>query len=382
MRALLVVPRLPGTGFTGDRVRAGQHLAALARAGFETTLVGGLPDGRPLSFPAGAARVLPVPVRGSSVLAGIPLAGIAGQPLQTGLLAGGWGRALREAGGGFDLTVVLLVRLWPHVEAHLGAGPVVLDYIDALAAGARFAAAGDPALWRRLYWRFEAPRLERLEARAARRCALLLATSERDASELPPPTRSLPLGVVVGEPGEADRGPVVAFSGRLGYRPNEIAVKRLVTRIWPRVFSKMPAAELRIGGADPPRWLRRVPPSSGIRVVSPVADMPRFLREARVVAAPVALGSGTQLKIYEALEAGAAVVAGPEVVARSSTAGFAVPARIASSDEAFAREILSLLADPDQAAREGAAGREAVLRHADRGRFTEELSGLLLQVAT
>jgi glycosyltransferase involved in cell wall biosynthesis len=105
--------------------------------------------------------------------------------------------------------------------------------------------------------------------------------------------------------------------------------------------------------------------------------MPRFLREARVVAAPVALGSGTQLKIYEALEAGAAVVAGPEVLERSSTTEMEVPARVAASDADFAREILALLADPEAAAREGAAGRAAVLRHADRERFTEELAGLL-----
>jgi polysaccharide biosynthesis protein PslH len=305
---------------------------------------------------------------------------MAGNPLQSGLLAGDWAGALREAGGGFDLTVVLLVRLWPHVETRLGAGPVVLDYIDALGAGARFASTGDPALWRRLYWKLEGPRLERLETRAAKRCALLLATSAWDAAALPRPTRSLPLGVTVFEPGEAQRGPVVAFSGRLRYRPNEIAVKRLVAHIWPRVVSKMPGAELRIGGADPPRWLKHLPPSSGIRVVSPVPDMPRFLREARVVAAPVALGSGTQLKVYEALEAGAAVVASPEVVARASTAELAIPARVASSDEAFAEEILSLLRDPDQAAREGAAGREAVVRYADRERFTEELAGLLRRV--
>ena len=380
MKALLVVPRLPGTGFTGDRVRAGQHLAALARGGFETTVVGGLPHGRPLPFVEGASRVVAAPIRPGAVATGIPFAGLRGDPLQAGLLAADWALALREAGGGFDLTVVLLARLWPHVEDRLGSGPVVLDYIDALGAGARFAAAGDPALWRRLYWTFEAPRLERVEARAARRCSLLLAVSGRDAAALPAGTRALPLGVPVGPPGEASRGPVVAFSGRLAYRPNEIAVRRLVQGIWPRVVSRVPEAELRIGGADPPGWLRRVAASSGVRLVSPVPDMARFLREALVVAAPVALGSGTQLKIYEALEAGAAVVASPEVVARSSAAGLEVPALLAGSDEEFAAQIVQLLSEPARAAKLGAEGRAEVARHADRARFTEELSGLLRAV--
>ena len=33
MKAVLLVPRLPGTGHTGDRLRAELHLAALATGG-------------------------------------------------------------------------------------------------------------------------------------------------------------------------------------------------------------------------------------------------------------------------------------------------------------------------------------------------------------
>src|SRR5664280_3327541 len=41
MKAILLVPSLPGPGFTGDRLRAEIHLQALCDAGFETTIVGG-----------------------------------------------------------------------------------------------------------------------------------------------------------------------------------------------------------------------------------------------------------------------------------------------------------------------------------------------------
>jgi len=42
----------------------------------------------------------------------------------------------------------------------------------------------------------------------------------------------------------------VAFSGRLGYRPNALAMERLLERIWPRVRSVIGDAVLAVGGAD------------------------------------------------------------------------------------------------------------------------------------
>ncbi len=374
MKALLIVPRLPGTGHTGDRVRATQHLVALARAGFDTTVVGGRPGGGPAPLVEGAGRVIPVPIRSLRIAASIPLMAFAGDPLQTGLLAGRWGEAVRQAGKRFDLTIVLLVRLWPHVEGYVES-PIVLDYIDALAAGAEQASRQDPALWRRLYWRAESPRLRRLERRAARRSSLLLATTTGDAASLPAGTLPVPLGVHLTPAGPAVRPPIVAFSGRLRYRPNELAARRLVDGIWPRVASRVPGAQLRIGGADPPGWLRSMSASRGVRLVSPVVDMPGFLREARVVAAPVELGSGSQLKLLEAFEAGCAVVASPEVAARAAAGPGTVPARIATSDEEIADALVALLRDPDAASREGRAGRAFVESHCDRSRFTDVLAG-------
>ena len=386
MRALLIVPRLPGTGFTGDRVRAAQHVAALTVSGFRTTVVGGVPPGRRPSSAVGLAghagidRVVPVATGWLAVAAALPWHAIRGEPLQSALLAGRWDAALRDAGTGFDLTVVLLARLWPYVERHIRP-PVVLDFIDALGAGARQASSDEPRLWRRAYWRWEAPRLERLEWRAAERAVLRLVTAPADARALPPDTVTLPLGVTIGPEPPPGRGQVVAFSGRLGYRPNELGVRRLLREIWPRVLVEAPEAELWIGGADPPRWLRALAGGTGrtggtrdrVRLFSPVADMSAFLRQARAVAAPVALGSGTQLKLLEALEAGAAVVASPEVVSRAGEPS--PPVRVASSHDAFAADLVALLKDPSVAAREGTAGRTWVKAHADRARFTDLLAG-------
>jgi glycosyltransferase involved in cell wall biosynthesis len=94
--------------------------------------------------------------------------------------------------------------------------------------------------------------------------------------------------------------------------------------------------------------------------------MAAFLRRARVVALPVDLGTGTPNKLFEAFEAGAAVVASAGVIARASSPGARAPARAAVTDEEFAREITAYLTDPERAARDGAACRAFAEAHADR----------------
>ena len=372
MKAVLLVPRLPGTGHTGDRLRAELHLAALAAAGYETAIVGGIGKEKILRM-ENAAAVHPVRLDRSRLPAALARATFSGEPLQSALFAGPFGPALLDAARGADLLVcVLLPRLLAHTGP-LPALPRVVDYVDALAAGARQAANDDPAPWRRAYWEVEAPRLARAETRAAEGAAVLFATTPFDAAHLPAGTRAVANGVAVGPLAPGPRGKVVAFSGRLRYRPNVLAVKRLLDDIWPRVRRDVPEARLRIGGADAPPWLLARSGRDGVDVVSPVSDMASFLREARVAAAPVAMGTGTPNKLFEAFEAGAAVVASPEVVSRAAAGGEAPPARAARTDEEFAAALVGLLGDTDASAREGARGRAWVEAHASRDHSVEAL---------
>ena len=256
----------------------------------------------------------------------------------------------------------------------LPALPRVVDYVDALAAAARQAANDDPAPWRRAYWEAEAPRLARAETRAAEGASVLFATTPFDAAHLPPGTRAVANGVAVGPLAPGPREPVVAFSGRLRYRPNVLAVKRLLDDIWPRVRREEPAARLVLGGADAPAWLLARSGRDGVEVARPVADMAAFLRTARVAAAPVAMGTGTPNKIFEAFEAGAAVVASPEVAERAAAGGEAPPVKTARTDEEFAAALVALLKDAGAAAREGARGRTWVEAFADRRKSVDALA--------
>lgn len=377
MRALLVVPRLPGTGHTGDRVRAEVQLAALREAGFEVVLVGGAPVGASLPALDGLAGIHAVPRTRGALASALVRAAVRGEPLQSALVAGPWRTALEAAArrGRYDLVVVSLARGWPHVAGRLPAAPLVVDYVDALGEAARQATRQDPAWWRRLYWTIEIPRLSRVESAAASGAAALVATTPFDAAHLSAGTIALPHGVTIGPPPLEPRGLVVAFSGRLGYRPNLLAARRLVHDIWPAVHRRVPAARLVLGGADAPREVRRWHGVDGVRVESPVREMPAFLRRALVAAAPVDLGTGTPNKIYEAFEAGAAVVACEAVAARAELDGVRPPVTVAEDDSAFTAALVRYLENPDEAVDDGQEGRRFVEDHADRAvavsRFAE-----------
>jgi hypothetical protein len=365
VKALLLVPRLPGTGHTGDRLRAEIHLTALLEAGYAVTIAGGARPGGAPDVP-GTERTIRVAPSPLSKAAGLVRALVSGAPLQSGLFSGPWRETL-AAEASFDLVVLLLPqRLFPHLAGALPAGPLVVDYVDALGAAARQAAEREPALWRRLYWRFEAPRLSRVEAAAARGARILVATTAFDAGELPAGTTAVANGVTIGPAPAGARGPAVAFTGRLRYRPNELAVRELVREIWPRVRREVPEARLLLGGADAPPELQGFHGEGGIDVTSPVDDMAAFLRRARVVAVPVALGTGTPNKIFEAFEAGCAVVATPEAAGRATPGDRPPPARVASTPEEFASALVAYLRDAAAAAEDGIRGRAWVEAHADR----------------
>lgn len=150
--------------------------------------------------------------------------------------------------------------------------------------------------------------------------------------------------------------PNVLFVGTYVSRPNREAAKFLAFKVAPILKNRMPEAKIVLVGREPPPWLNHSS-SDNIVVVGEVDDLDGYYSDARVVAVPLFHGSGTNLKLVEAMAHGKAIVASSR-----SAKGLALPpdtvvtARL--TGEAFASAVISLLDDNEHARRLGFKARQ------------------------
>jgi len=99
---------------------------------------------------------------------------------------------------------------------------------------------------------------------------------------------------------------VVAVVGSMGYDPNREGVEWFVSRCWASVRSCRPAAHLRLVGKS--GHLLAGIESEGVVVIDSPADIVEVLEDVTVFAVPIFRGSGTRVKILEAMALGKPVV--------------------------------------------------------------------------
>jgi glycosyltransferase involved in cell wall biosynthesis len=147
--------------------------------------------------------------------------------------------------------------------------------------------------------------------------------------------------------------PVILLVGLFSYEPNADSAEFLVREVLPLLREEVPDVEVRLVG----RSTRRVAALGGpnVRVIGEVEDLGAEYRNAAVVVAPVRVGSGTRVKIIEALAHGVPVVATP-----LGAAGLGVRDRVhcllAQTPEELAAACRELLYDVDLGRRLSAAG--------------------------
>lgn len=107
-------------------------------------------------------------------------------------------------------------------------------------------------------------------------------------------------------PGGSERQ--ILFLGTLSYLPNAEAVRFFVSRIWPALYFQDPTLRFRVVGMDPPADLLDMNSLSGVEVLGAVPDVRPYTLESAIHVVPLLSGSGTRLKILEALAQGRAVV--------------------------------------------------------------------------
>lgn len=109
-------------------------------------------------------------------------------------------------------------------------------------------------------------------------------------------------------PGPVEQREGVLFFGSFPHLPNLDAFEHLVDEVWPEVRRRKPDATLTVAGARPPAEVLEHDGHDGIRVVGEVDEAAPLYRDHRMLLVPLRSGSGTRLKILEAMASGLPVV--------------------------------------------------------------------------
>ncbi|HVU09824.1 MAG TPA: glycosyltransferase [Phototrophicaceae bacterium] len=240
-----------------------------------------------------------------------------------------------------------------------------------------------------IYSRIQARRIARFERSICAQADAVIAVSPEDADALKPFRADhrvfvLPNGIATDEYAEATQkvelgGAVLVFTGKMDYRPNVDAMQWFTGSILPRVRVECPDARLYIVGQKPHASLQTLREDDHVEVTGWVAQVQPFLHAAQVFVAPLRMGSGTRLKILEAMASGCAVVATSAAVAGldSETRSALL---IADTDADFADDVIALLKQPDQRVALGQQAQQLVGKRYDWSALIPTLIGIYREI--
>ncbi len=365
MNILLLTADLPYPSESGAAIRSIGLIRGLTAAGHRLTLLSfaeksPASDGNPLFQLCESVHVVPLPHHGKlKRIAKLILSDQADMAfrLASAEFARILGRLLQE--NAFDLIQFSGIELGCYlslIRADKKNAKVVYDAQNAEAQLQRVVAQVDREDIRRLpaaiYSSIQSARLQRFERAICRDVDAIIAVSDEDRDFLEKhggaPAFVMPNGVAVVNyepPAGTAREPYqLVFSGKMDYRPNVDAVEWFHNAVFPLVREQLPQTRLLIVGRNPHRRLKSLAADESVQVTGWVESVQPYIHKAAIYVVPLRMGSGTRLKILQAMAAGCAVVS-----TSIGAAGLNDDARealtIADDAQEFAQAIILLLED-------------------------------------
>jgi len=259
---------------------------------------------------------------------------------------------------------------------------VIIDADDLPEEHLRSAARSSACSWlRKVYFRFAA-HIARWHTRSiAKKCQKVLLAYKNQSGftgfswlpnlPLPPAENSLK-EVILPEK-------IVFFVGLLSYPPNFEGLGRFLTEIWPKILEKHPDARLRVAGHGLPaeqreKW-RKI---RQVELLGFVSDLVAEYNQCRAVIVPIYTGSGTNIKVLEAMQMGR-----PCVITNFAAKGFETLLQdgknilIAQNDAEFAHKLQKLLENPDFSAQIAHSAQSDIQTHLNAISYSAILSKFL-----
>ncbi|MFZ4813668.1 MAG: glycosyltransferase [Phototrophicaceae bacterium] len=397
MHILMVTPGLPYPLQQGRAIRTYGVLHGMVQAGFRVTLLSfhdapaeslhdtplaalceqiitvPAPPPRPIS-----QRLTDVLFSGRADLEGRLSSAAMTQALQE-LVTDQAFDAVQFEGVELGAYLLALKALHPHI-------PMIYSAHNAEADLQRVIADIDAADLTRLhiavYSRVQANRLQRFESAVCHAADHVIAVSDEDAALLTTmhggrAVAVIPSGVFADQyatppqtPFPLEQNPLV-FTGKMDYRPNVDAMLWFGERILPKILEQT-GATLYVVGQKPHRRLAALGADPHIHLTGWVEQVQPYLYAAAVYVAPLRMGSGTRLKLLEAMAAGCAIVATP-IAAAGLNSAVRAHMRLADDETRFAQAVIQLLKDPTLRQHLGAAAQHSVREHYDWGALVTQI---------
>jgi glycosyltransferase involved in cell wall biosynthesis len=225
---------------------------------------------------------------------------------------------LVNEGEGFDTAQVEGVHLVSYIPL-LRAAPrkplIIADWHN-IESEIMWRYADKAPFARRLYARRTARLIENMELRLLRECDIHLVCSARERAILQarvPHARIEVVGNGVDVEFYSEAAPSaprrdILFVGSMDYHANIEAALEFARDVWPAMRAAYPDFRFVIVGRNPSQPIRDLAAEPGIVVTGTVDDVRPWYRAAFAVAVPLRTGSGTRLKILEAMAAGVPVI--------------------------------------------------------------------------
>lgn len=169
------------------------------------------------------------------------------------------------------------------------------------------------------------------------------------------------------------------YIGSMDWYPNEDAVGFFADEVLPRVQERVPEVQFSIVGGNPSPRVQKLADRNGIVVTGRVPEIKPYFAEATVFVVPLRIGSGTRLKILEALAMGKAIVS-TSVGAEGLDLRDGEEIFIADEPVRFAESVIRLLTDVPLRREMGTKGRARVEQDYDWRRIGEKLHRLYTEI--